>query len=117
MRREPGLEHQRLQQRLTPGDPLQIGGHLVQGWRGRRIVKANDLSKFPFSSFWPCLPHRGTRAPDRAPVQLRVTSGVEITINTPALLFPDISLLMISYTTRFLQLAILARSLHTLQPA
>jgi hypothetical protein len=42
---------------------------------------------------------------------------VEITINTPALLFPAISLLMISYTTRFLHLANLARSLHTLQPA
>jgi len=41
---------------------------------------------------------------------------VEITINTPALLFPATSLLMISYTTRFLHLANLARSLHALKP-
>jgi hypothetical protein len=37
---------------------------------------------------------------------------VEITINTPALLFPATSLLMISYTTRFLHLANLIRNLH-----
>ena len=37
---------------------------------------------------------------------------MEITINTPALLFPAISLLMISYTTRFLHLANLIRHLH-----
>ena len=37
-------------------------------------------------------------------------------ITTPALLFPAISLLMISYTTRFLHLANLARSLHALKP-
>jgi hypothetical protein len=41
---------------------------------------------------------------------------VEITINTPALLFPATSLLMISYTTRFLHLANLVRSLHALRP-
>jgi len=41
---------------------------------------------------------------------------VEITINTPALLFPATSLLMISYTTRFLHLANLVRSLHALKP-
>ena len=41
---------------------------------------------------------------------------MEITINTPALLFPAISLLMISYTTRFLHLANLIRSLHGSTP-
>jgi hypothetical protein len=41
---------------------------------------------------------------------------MEITITTPAFLFPAISLLMISYTTRFLHLANLARSLHALKP-
>ena len=37
---------------------------------------------------------------------------MELAITTPALLFPAISLLMISYMTRFLHLANLARSLH-----
>jgi hypothetical protein len=37
---------------------------------------------------------------------------MELPITTPALLFPAISLLMISYTARFLHLANLARSLH-----
>jgi lysylphosphatidylglycerol synthetase-like protein (DUF2156 family) len=37
---------------------------------------------------------------------------MDLAITTPALLFPAISLLMISYTTRFLHLANLARSLH-----
>jgi hypothetical protein len=41
---------------------------------------------------------------------------MEITITTPAFLFPAISLLMISYTTRFLHLANLARSLHAMSP-
>jgi lysylphosphatidylglycerol synthetase-like protein (DUF2156 family) len=41
---------------------------------------------------------------------------MDITINTPALLFPATSLLMISYTTRFLHLASLVRSLHALKP-
>jgi hypothetical protein len=40
---------------------------------------------------------------------------MELAITTPALLFPAISLLMISYTTRFLHLANLARSLHALK--
>lgn len=44
-------------------------------------------------------------------------ASVEITINTPALLFPAISLLMISYTTRFLHLANLIRNLHETKPA
>jgi hypothetical protein len=42
--------------------------------------------------------------------------AMEITINTPALLFPATSLLMISYTTRFLHIANLIRNLHPLEP-
>ena len=42
---------------------------------------------------------------------------MELAITTPALLFPAISLLMISYTTRFLHLANLARSLHAINPS
>jgi len=38
---------------------------------------------------------------------------MEITLNTPALLFPAITLLMLAYTTRFLAIANLIRSLHT----
>ncbi|MFZ2323585.1 MAG: DUF2721 domain-containing protein [Ignavibacteriaceae bacterium] len=37
---------------------------------------------------------------------------MEITITTPALLFPAISLLLLAYTNRFLTLATLVRSLH-----
>lgn len=37
---------------------------------------------------------------------------MEITFNTPALLFPAITLLMLAYTTRFLALANLIRNLH-----
>jgi len=37
---------------------------------------------------------------------------VEISINTPALLFPAITLLMLAYTNRFLSLAALVRKLH-----
>ena len=37
---------------------------------------------------------------------------MEITINTPALLFPAISLLLLAYTNRFLALANLVRKLH-----
>jgi hypothetical protein len=37
----------------------------------------------------------------------------EISINTPALLFPAITLLMLAYTNRFLSLAALVRRLHT----
>jgi hypothetical protein len=36
----------------------------------------------------------------------------ELSINTPALLFPAITLLMLAYTNRFLSLAALVRSLH-----
>jgi hypothetical protein len=38
---------------------------------------------------------------------------LEISINTPALLFPAITLLMLAYTNRFLSLATLVRKLHT----
>ena len=37
---------------------------------------------------------------------------MDITINTPALLFPAISLIMLAYTNRFLALASVARNLH-----
>ncbi|SEN97989.1 Protein of unknown function [bacterium A37T11] len=36
-----------------------------------------------------------------------------LTVTTPALLFPAISLIMLAYTNRFLALASLVRSLHT----
>jgi hypothetical protein len=36
----------------------------------------------------------------------------QISINTPALLFPAITLLMLAYTNRFLSLATLIRNLH-----
>ena len=38
--------------------------------------------------------------------------SMEITFNTPALLFPAISLLLLAYTNRFLALANLVRRLH-----
>ncbi len=38
---------------------------------------------------------------------------MDISINTPALLFPAISLLMLAYTNRFLALASLIRNLHS----
>lgn len=37
---------------------------------------------------------------------------MNLSINTPALLFPAISLIMLAYTNRFLALAALVRSLH-----
>ena len=37
---------------------------------------------------------------------------MEITFNTPALLFPAISLLLLAYTNRYLALANLIRKLH-----
>ncbi|MCE2733844.1 MAG: DUF2721 domain-containing protein [Flammeovirgaceae bacterium] len=37
---------------------------------------------------------------------------MELSINTPALLFPAITLLMLAYTNRFLGLATLIRNLH-----
>jgi hypothetical protein len=46
-------------------------------------------------------------------------STMQITITTPALLFPAISLLLLAYTSRFLALAALMRDLwskHKLQP-
>ena len=39
---------------------------------------------------------------------------MDITVNTPALLFPAISLIMLAYTNRFLALASRVRSLHAL---
>ncbi len=38
---------------------------------------------------------------------------MELTLTTPALLFPAISLLLLAYTNRFLSLAALMRDLHT----
>ena len=38
---------------------------------------------------------------------------MELTLTTPALLFPAISLLLLAYTNRFLTLATLIRSLHS----
>lgn len=38
--------------------------------------------------------------------------NMTLTINTPALLFPAISLIMLAYTNRFLGLASLVRNLH-----
>jgi hypothetical protein len=38
---------------------------------------------------------------------------MQITITTPALLFPAISLLLLAYTSRFLALATLVRQLHS----
>jgi hypothetical protein len=40
------------------------------------------------------------------------TLSMEISFNTPALLFPAISLLLLAYTNRFLALANLVRKLH-----
>ncbi len=37
---------------------------------------------------------------------------MEITLTTPALLFPTVSLLLLAYTNRFLTLATIIRSLH-----
>ena len=38
---------------------------------------------------------------------------MEMSINTPALLFPAITLLMLAYTNRFLAMATLIRNLHS----
>lgn len=38
---------------------------------------------------------------------------MELTLTTPALLFPAISLVLLAYTNRFLTLATLVRSLHS----
>jgi hypothetical protein len=42
-----------------------------------------------------------------------VNEGLEMTLGTPALLFPAISLLLLAYTNRFLALASLVRALHS----
>jgi len=41
-----------------------------------------------------------------------VNCYMDISINTPALLFPAISLVMLAYTNRFLALSSRVRSLH-----
>jgi hypothetical protein len=41
-----------------------------------------------------------------------IISRMEISLTTPALLFPTISLLMLAYTNRFLTLATIIRNLH-----
>lgn len=46
-------------------------------------------------------------------VYMSVPENMEISINTPALLFPAITLMMLAYTNRFLALATLIRNLHT----
>jgi hypothetical protein len=38
---------------------------------------------------------------------------MDISINTPALFFPAISLIMLAYTNRFLALASVVRNLHS----
>ena len=43
---------------------------------------------------------------------LRNSSRMDITLTTPALLFPTVSLLMLAYTNRFLTLAQIIRNLH-----
>ena len=43
---------------------------------------------------------------------MRVRCGMTLEVSTPALLFPAISLLFLSYTNRFLHLSALIRSLH-----
>lgn len=40
-------------------------------------------------------------------------AGMEITLNTPALLFPAMSLILLAYNNRFMTLASLIRNLHT----
>ena len=42
-----------------------------------------------------------------------IPSAMELTLTTPALLFPAISLLLLAYTNRFLVLAQLIRQLHS----
>lgn len=42
----------------------------------------------------------------------RILSGMTLEVSTPALLFPAISLLFLSYTNRFLHLSALIRNLH-----
>lgn len=48
------------------------------------------------------------------PRELGIVAGaMDIDISTPALLFPAVSLLFLSYTNRFLALSALIRKLHT----
>jgi hypothetical protein len=45
-------------------------------------------------------------------VQSDIIPSMEISLTTPALLFPAISLLMLAYTNRFLTIATIIRNLH-----
>lgn len=46
------------------------------------------------------------------PVSFFADSSMELTLTTPALLFPTISLLLLAYTNRFLAIANVIRGLH-----
>ena len=50
--------------------------------------------------------------PGRGYREVLYLGGMDISINTPALLFPAISLVMLAYTNRFLALSNRVRSLH-----
>lgn len=56
--------------------------------------------------------HSSSVAPPKKDGVLHCISFMDISINTPALLFPAISLIMLAYTNRFLSLANLVRNLH-----
>jgi hypothetical protein len=45
-------------------------------------------------------------------MKIIATNQMEININTPALLFPAVSLILLAYTNRFLAIASLVRNLH-----
>jgi hypothetical protein len=50
--------------------------------------------------------------PTRPPAPQGYNRVMDISLTTPALLFPAISLLMLAYTNRFLTLATIIRNLH-----
>lgn len=54
----------------------------------------------------------GARAPFATARRSRYERAVTLEVSTPALLFPAISLLFLSFTNRFLHLASLIRQLH-----
>lgn len=49
---------------------------------------------------------------ERGEVQRDIIPRMELTLTTPALLFPAISLLLLAYTNRFLTIATIIRNLH-----
>ena len=51
--------------------------------------------------------------PGGGEVRLGYRPAMELSLTTPALLFPAVSLLLLAYTNRFLALASLVRSLHS----